>query len=80
VVEDFKIKSTAKIVWLGGNLLLIILPNKKGNSWDDDTDFSRLRESFTIQTTKEGEWLVAMLPYVKTESYFLQLKLIWKLI
>jgi hypothetical protein len=29
VAEDFKIKSTAKIVWLGGNLLLIILPNPK---------------------------------------------------
>ncbi len=62
--ENFKIKLTAKIVWLGGKpTLAYYTKSKKGNSWEMTTlTFHDKKESFTIQTGKnEGEWLVEIL-------------------
>ena len=62
--EDFNIKPTAKIVWLGGKPLVeCFTKSKKGNSWQMMTlTFHDKKESFTIQTGKiEGEWLVQIL-------------------
>ena len=62
--EDFNIKPTAKIVWLGGKPFVEhFTKSKKGNSWEMMTlTFHDKRESFNIQTNKnEGEWLVEML-------------------
>jgi len=62
--EDFNIKPTAKIVWLGGKPLVeTFIKSKKGNSWElMSLTFHDKKESFTIQTgKKEGEWLVQML-------------------
>ncbi|MEZ7499751.1 B12-binding domain-containing radical SAM protein [Flavobacterium sp. Arc3] len=64
VAEDFNIKATAKIVWLGGKPSVDhFTKSKKGNSWEMMTlTFHDKKESFSIQTNKkEGEWLVAML-------------------
>jgi hypothetical protein len=62
--EDFNIKPTAKIVWLGGKPSIeYFTKSKKGNSWEMMTlTFHDKKESFTIQTAKnDGEWLVQML-------------------
>ncbi len=62
--EDFNIKPTAKIVWLGGKPFVEhFTKSKKGNSWEMMTlTFHDKKESFNIQTNKpEGEWLVEML-------------------
>lgn len=62
--EDFNIKPTAKIVWLGGKPAVeYFTKSKKGNSWEMMTlTFHDKKESFNIQTNKqEGEWLVEML-------------------
>jgi hypothetical protein len=62
--EDFNIKSTAKIVWLGGKPTIdYFTKSKKGKSWDMMTlTFHDKKERFTIQTNKnEGEWLVEIL-------------------
>ena len=62
--EDFNIKPTAKIVWLGGKPLVeYFTKSKKGNSWEVmSLTFHDKKERFTIQTGKnEGEWLVIML-------------------
>jgi len=62
--EDFKIKPTAKIVWLGGKPAIeYFTKSKKGNSWEMiGLTFHDKKESFTIQVNKnEGEWLVEML-------------------
>ncbi len=62
--EDFNIKPTAKIVWLGGKASVEhFTKSKKGNSWEMMTlTFHDKKESFTIQTNKnEGEWLVQIL-------------------
>jgi hypothetical protein len=64
VEEDFNIKPTAKIVWLGGKPFVEhFTKSKKGNSWQMMTlTFHDKKESFTIQTSKNGgEWLVQML-------------------
>ena len=69
--EDFNIKPTAKIVWLG------VKPNvecftksKKGNSWEMMAlTFHDKKESFSIQTNKsEGEWLVAALQRISVSN------------
>ena len=69
--EDFNIKPTAKIVWLGGKPISEhFTKSKKGNScamrirtWHDK------KESFTIQTgKKEGEWLVQMLEKISVSQ------------
>ncbi|TDE07658.1 B12-binding domain-containing radical SAM protein [Flavobacterium sandaracinum] len=75
--DDFNIKPTAKIVWLGGKTFVEhFTKSKKGNSWEMMTfTFHDKKESFTIQTNKnEGEWLVEMLLKIsvfnaKTISY-----------
>ncbi|MBG6187328.1 B12-binding domain-containing radical SAM protein [Flavobacterium sp. CAN_S2] len=62
--EDFNIKPTAKIVWLGGKPAVeYFTKSKKGNSWEMMTlTFHDKKESFNIQTNKpEGEWLLEML-------------------
>lgn len=62
--DDFKIKPTAKTVWLGGKPFIEhFTKSKKGNSWEMMTlTFHDKKESFTIQTGKnEGEWLVEIL-------------------
>ena len=62
--QDFQIKPTAKIVWLGGMPSVeTFTKTKKGNSWDMMTlTFHDKKESFSIQTNKEeGEWLVKIL-------------------
>jgi len=62
--DDFNIKPTAKIVWIGGKPLLeVFTKSKKGNSWEMmSLTFHDKKECFTIQTNKaEGEWLVQML-------------------
>ena len=62
--DDFNIKPTAKIVWLGGKPMVdYFTKSKKGNSWEImNLTFHSKKESFAIQTGKdEGEWLVEML-------------------
>jgi hypothetical protein len=62
--EDFKIKSTAKIIWLGGKPTTeTFTKSKKGNSWDMmSLTFHDKKETFAIQTNRgEGEWLVGAL-------------------
>jgi hypothetical protein len=46
VAEDFKIKSTAKIVWLGGKPSVDHFTKSKKRKFlgDDDTDFSTIRK------------------------------------
>ncbi|MBF7090109.1 radical SAM protein [Flavobacterium sp. ALJ2] len=76
--EDFNIKPTAKIVWLGGKPFVeSFTKSKKGNSWEMLTlTFHDKKESFSIQTNKnEGEWLVEMLQKIsvaKTKTYTFQ--------
>jgi hypothetical protein len=68
---DFNIKSTAKIVWLGGKPTVEhFTKSKKGNSWEMMTlTFHDKKESFTIQTNKsEGEWLVEMLQKISVKN------------
>ena len=69
--EDFNIKPTAKIVWLGGKpLLKHFTKSKKGNSWEMMTlTFHDKKESFNIQTGKnEGEWLVRILDKISVSK------------
>ena len=76
--EDFNIKPTAKIVWLGGKPSIeTFTKTKKGNSWEMLTlTFHDKKESFTIQTNKtEGEWLVEILEKISvsnTKTYSFQ--------
>jgi hypothetical protein len=75
--EDFKIKPTAKIIWIGGKPSIeSFTKNKKGNTWEMiSLTFHDKKESFTIQTNKkEGEWLVTILEKIavansKTHSF-----------
>ena len=69
--DAFKIKPTAKIVWLGGKPFVEhFTKSKKGNSWDMMTlTFHDKKESFTIQCNKnEGEWLVGMLSQIHVSN------------
>ncbi len=69
--DDFNIKPTAKIVWLGGKPLVEhFTKSKKGNSWELMTlTFHDKKERFTIQTTKnEGEWLVNILGKISVSN------------
>jgi hypothetical protein len=76
--EDFNIKPTAKIVWLGGKPFIeAFTKSKKGNSWEMLTlTFHDKKESFSIQTNKnEGEWLTEILQKIsssKTKTYTFQ--------
>ena len=69
--DDFNIKPTAKIVWLGGKPFTeTFTKSKKGNSWQMMTlTFHDKKESFAIQTDqKQGEWLVQMLEKISINS------------
>jgi len=69
--EDFKIKPTAKIVWLGGKPSVeYFTKSKKGNTWEMmGLTFHDKKESFTIQVNKdEGEWLVEMLKKISVSN------------
>ncbi len=69
--EDFNIKPTAKIVWLGGKPLVeYFTKTKKGNSWEMMIfTFHDKKESFTIQTGKnEGEWLLQILEKISVSK------------
>jgi hypothetical protein len=69
--DDFNIKPTAKIVWLGGKPFVEhFTKSKKGNSWEMMTlTFHDKKESFNIQTNKpEGEWLVEMLQKISVSN------------
>jgi len=69
--EDFNIKPTAKIIWLGGKPLVEnFTKSKKGNSWEmASLTFHDKKESFTIQTSKkEGEWLVLILEKISVSN------------
>ena len=76
--DDFNIKPTAKIVWLGGKPLIEhFTKSKKGNSWEMMTlTFHDKKESFTVQTgKKEGEWLIKILQNIsvsKSKTYTFQ--------
>jgi hypothetical protein len=62
--DDFNLKPTAKVIWLGGKPALdYFTKSKKGNSWEMIAlTFHNKKESLTLQTNKnEGEWLVEML-------------------
>lgn len=68
---DFKIKPTAKVVWLGGKPTISTFnKSKKGNSWEMMTlNFHDKKESFSIQTNKlEGEWLVDILKKITVSN------------
>jgi hypothetical protein len=68
---DFKIKPTAKIVWIGGKpTISVFTKSKKGNSWEMMTlTFHDKKESFSIQTNKlEGEWLVEILKKIAVSN------------
>ncbi len=69
--DNFNIKPTSKIVWLGGNPIIEnIIKNKKGNSWEViNFTFHNKKECFTIQTNKlEGEWLVEILHRISVSN------------
>jgi hypothetical protein len=69
--DDFNIKPTAKIVWLGGKPFVEhFTKSKKGNSWELMTlTFHDKKESFNIQTNKqEGEWLVEILQKIAVSN------------
>lgn len=62
--DNFNVKPTAKIVWLGGKpTIAIFTKSKKSNTWEMSTlTFHGKKEIFSIQTGKnEGEWLVDIL-------------------
>jgi radical SAM superfamily enzyme YgiQ (UPF0313 family) len=62
--DNFNVKPTAKIVWLGGKPTSeVFTKSKKGNTWEMMTlNFHSKKETFSIQTNKaEGEWLISML-------------------
>lgn len=69
--ENFNVKPTAKIVWLGGKPTVeTFTKSKKGNTWEMMTlSFHSKKETFSIQTNKkEGEWLVAMLDKIAVSN------------
>jgi len=69
--EDFNVKPTSKIVWLGGNPIVeYFIKSKKGNTWEMMTlTFHDKKESFKIQTGKnEAEWLLQMLEKISVSK------------
>lgn len=69
--ENFNVKPTAKIVWLGGKPSVeTFTKSKKGNTWEMMTlNFHSKKETFSIQTNKkEGEWLVAILAKITVSN------------
>jgi hypothetical protein len=76
--NNFTIKTTSKVVWLGGNpSVLYFTKTKKGSSWEMMTlTFHDKKETFSVQMNKEhGDWLVEMLNKIavsNTKIYTLQ--------
>lgn len=69
--ENLNVKSTAKIVWLGGKPTTeTFAKSKKGNTWEMMTlSFHSKKETFSIQTNKkEGEWLVSILDKIAVSN------------
>ncbi len=69
--EDFNIKPTTKIIWLGGKPHVEhFTKSKKGNLWKMMTlTFHDKKESFSLKTNKkEGEWLVEMLEKISIHN------------
>jgi hypothetical protein len=69
--DNFNVKPTAKIVWLGGKPSVeTFTKSKKGNTWEMmNLHFHNKRETFSIQTNKaEGEWLVAILAKISAAN------------
>ncbi|MCZ4243893.1 B12-binding domain-containing radical SAM protein [Pedobacter punctiformis] len=69
--NHFNIKSTAKIVWLGGKPEVeSFTKSKKGNSWEMvSLTFQNKKDSLTIQTNQdEGMWLSAVLEKVSISN------------
>ena len=78
---DFNIKSSAKIVWIGGKPVAeSFTKSKKGNSWNMmKLSFHDKTESFDISLEEDkGKWLVSALEqvavYGESKSTFSQLK------
>lgn len=70
-LEDFKIKPTAKIIWLGGKPTVeTFTKSKKGNSWEMmSLTFHDKKECFSIQVNQaEGEWLVELLQKISISN------------
>lgn len=76
--EDFSIKPTAKVVWLGGKPFAeAFTKSKKGRTWNMMSfTFHDKKESFSIQTSaQEGEWLQQLLERIwvsQTKIYTFQ--------
>lgn len=69
--DNFNVKPTAKIVWLGGKPTTeTFTKSKKGNTWEMMTlNFHSKKETFSIQTNKaEGEWLVDILDRITVSN------------
>ena len=69
--NNFNVKPTAKIIWIGGKPLTeTFTKSKKGNSWEMmQLTFHDKRESFEISLDKEkAEWLVTTLDSIGVES------------
>ncbi|MGG7034548.1 MAG: B12-binding domain-containing radical SAM protein [Flavobacterium sp.] len=68
---DFNIKSSAKVVWLGGKPSVgYFTKSKKGNSREVmSLTFHDKKQSFSIQTNKaEGEWLAEILQKISVSN------------
>ena len=69
--ENFNVKLTAKIVWLGGKPSIeTFTKSKKGSTWEMmNLHFHNKRETFSIQTNQtEGEWLVRILNKISIDK------------
>ena len=73
--ENFNIKTTAKIIWIGGKpSVTYSTKTKKGKSWQMmQLTFHDKKESFIIQVNQnEGEWLVATLDKLSLKNIKIQ--------
>lgn len=73
--EDFAIKPTAKIVWLGTMpSVSFFTKNKKGKEWPMAAlTFHTSKSTFTINVDREqGEWLAGLLPAISVNNKDLQ--------
>ncbi|RZK58396.1 MAG: radical SAM protein [Pedobacter sp.] len=69
--DNFNVKLTAKIVWLGGKPITeTFTKSKKGNTWEMMAlNFHSKKETFSIQTSKkEGEWLISILDKISVSN------------
>jgi hypothetical protein len=69
--ENFNIKPSAKIIWIGGKPLSeIFIKSKKGNSWEMmKMTFYDKKETFVIDVEKEkGDWLLKTLDDISVHN------------